>query len=607
LQILGRLRPNVTAAHAQAGLQPFFKAMLEEDTHRAGFPKVTAEDRRLFLASTLQLTPAPQGHSRLRRDLSQPLWFLFAATGVLLGLACLNVAGLFLARGSARGREIGTRLALGASRGRIGRQLLADGLLLSFAGGALGLALGPPAIRALISFLPREVASNALDASLSPRLVAFALLSSVAAGLLSSLAPAVQAGREDLISSLRERGGAGFGGIRLGKCIVTLQVAFSLILIVGAVLFMRSLSSLLAKGPGFDTSNLISFSLGPAKNAYSPDQARRLIRRIHAELRATPTTRNSAVARNLLLAGGSWNDAVTIQTDRRFTSQRDVEMNAVSPDFFATMRIPLLAGRGFDERDSRPIGESGRRSVIVNQAFANRYLAGRSPLGVRIGEGALSETKTDIEIVGVVGDISYSGLREQSEEAWFPIFEGDDTMGTFYVRASGAPEQAFQTIRQIVRQADPNLPILALRTVNEQVGRLLSTERLLAALSSSFGAVALLLSLIGIYGVMSFVVTRRTREIGIRVALGATSASAVRLILRDAVGMIAAGMAIAIPCAAALGRLVQSQLFGVTATDPATATAATAALVLAAGALAAAFIPAWRASKVSPTDALRLE
>jgi predicted permease len=605
MQILGRLSPDLTAAQAQAGLQPWFKAMLEEDTHRAGFPNITAEDRRLFLASTLQLTPAPQGHSGLRRSLSQPLWVLFAATGVLLGLACLNVAGLFLARGSARGREIGTRLALGASRGRIGRQLLADGLLLSFAGGALGVALGQPAIRALISFLPRDVASNALRASLSPRLVAFAFLASVVSGLLSSLAPALHAGRENLISSLRERGGTGLSGVRLRKCIVTLQVAFSLILIVGAALFMRSLSSLLAKGPGFDTSNLVSFSLDPQKNAYSQDQARQLIRRIHAELHAAPVTRNSAVARVLLLTGGSWNNPVTIQTDRRFTSEHDVEMNAISPGFFATMRIPLLAGRGFDEHDSRPIGETGRRSVIVNQAFVNRYLPGRNPLGVRIGIGALPETKTGIEIVGVVGDISYRGLRVQSEEAWFPIFEGDDSMGTFYVRVRGTPEQAFQTIRQIVHQADPQLSILAFRTVNEQVDRSLSTERLLAALSGSFGALALLLSLIGLYGVMSFVVTRRTREIGIRLALGATGGSAIRLVLRDALAMIAGGIAIALPCVAALGKLVQSQLFGVTATDP--ATVATAAVVLATGALAAAFIPAWRASNVNPTDALRLD
>ena len=605
MQIFGRLRMNLSAEQAQAGLQPWFKAMLEEDTHRAGFPNVTAQDRRLFLASTLQLTPAPQGHSKLRRNLSEPLWLLFAATGVLLGLACLNVAGLFLARGSARGREIGTRLALGASRSRIGRQLLADGLLLSFAGGALGIALGPPAIRALISFLPNDVASNALHASLSLRLVAFAFLCSLVSGLLSSFAPALHAGRDNLISSLRERGGTGFGGIRLRKCIVTLQVTFSLILVTGAVLFLRSLSSLLAKGPGFETSNLISFSLEPAKNAYSHDQARQLIRRVHAELRADPVTSNAAVARVVLLAGGSWSDPVTIQTDRRFTSEREVEMNAVSPDFFATMRIPLLAGRIFDARDSRPIGETGRRSVIVNQSFVNRYLAGRNPLGVRIGDGALPGTKTDIEIVGVVADVSYRGLREQSEEAWFPIFEGDDSIGTFYVRSSRTPEQAFQTIRRIVHQADPQLPILGFRTVNEQLNRSLSTERLLAALSGSFGALALLLSLIGLYGVMSFVVTRRTREIGIRVALGATGGSAVRLILRDAVTMIAAGMAIALPCVAALGKLIQSQLFGVTATDP--ATIATAALVLSAGALTAALIPAWRASHVNPTDALRLE
>jgi predicted permease len=605
MQIFGRLRPDLTAAQAQAGLQPWFKALLREDAHRAGFPNVTAEERRLFLASTLQLTPAPQGHSGLRRSLSQPLWFLFAATGLLLSLACLNVAGLLLARGSARGREIGTRQALGASRGRIGRQLLADGLLLSFAGGAFGIALGVPAIRALISFLPHDVASNGLHASLSPHLVAFAFLASVVSGILSSLAPALHAGRDNLISSLRERGGTGFGGIRLRKCIVTLQVALSLILIVGAALFMRSLSSLLAKGPGFETSNLVSFSLDPEKNDYSQDQARQLIRRVYAELRAAPVTQNSAVARVLLLTGGSWNNPVTIQTDHRFTTERDIDMNAVSPGFFATMGIPLLTGRGFDEHDSRPIGETGRRSVIVNQAFVHHYLAGRNPLGVRIGIGTFPGIKTDIEIVGVAADISYRDLREQYEEAWFPIFEGDDSMGTFYVRAHGTPLQAFQTIRHIVHQADPQLPILAFRTVSEQVSRSLSTERLLAALSGSFGALALLLSLIGLYGVMSFVVTRRTREIGIRLALGATGASAIRLVLRDAVVMIAGGIAIALPCVAALGKFVQSQLFGVTATDPATVTAA--AVVLAGGALAAAFIPAWRASNLSPTDALRLE
>jgi predicted permease len=605
MQILGRLRPGVAASQAQAGLQPWFRTWLEDNMRRPDFPTIAADRRRRYLASSLQLTPAPQGHSILRRRLSEPLWMLFAATGVLLGLACLNVAGLFLARGSARGREIGTRLALGASRSRIGRQLLADSLLLALAGGALGIALAPVAMRGLMRFLPPDGA-NALAATVSLRLLAFGFLASLAAGLLSGVAPALHAGRGGIVAGLRERAGTSFGGVRLRKCIVTLQVALSLVLVVGAALFVRSLTSLLAKGPGFDTSSLVSFELKPRRSGYSRADTSRLIRRIHSEVAVLPVTRSSAVVNNGLLLGGSWNDEVTIQSDRRSITDRDINLNAATPGFFATMGIRILAGRDFDQRDSRPAGETGRRSAIVTEAFVKRYLAGRDPLGVRIGVGSGPDVKPDIEIVGVVADFSYRGIREESQQAWFPIFEGaDDSGGTFYVRVRGTPEQVFQSIRQIVAKADPSLPILRFHTVDEQVSRSLSTERMLAALSASFGALALLLSLIGLYGVMSFVVTRRTREIGIRLALGATGASAIGIVLRDAAGMIAAGIAIALPCVAALGKLVQAQLFGVTATDP--ATIATAAMVLAAGALVAAFIPAWRASNVSPTDALRLE
>src|SRR5438445_793927 len=490
MQVLARLRPNLTPAQAQAGLQPWFKAWLQDNMLRPGFPIITTERRRDYLASTLQ------GHSPLRRSLSYPLWLLLVATGVLLGLASLNVAGLFLARGSARGVEIGTRLGLGASRGRIGRQLRADSVLLALAGGVLGVAVAPLAIRALIAFLPHDLAANNLHGTLSLRLLAFTFFASLTAGLLSGLAPALHAGGGSMVSSLRERAGTGFGGIRLRKCIVTLQVAFALILLIGAALFVRTLAGLLAKGPGFETSGILSFAIAPVKSGYSRADAARLVRRLDEEIRALPTTHNAAAARVAFLTGESWNNSITIQTDRRIVTDL-VNLNAVSPVFFST-------------------------------------------LGIRI-----------------------------------------------------------------VRQADPRLPILWFRTLDDQVNRSLTTERLLAALSGSFGALALLLSLIGLYGVMSFVVTRRTREIGIRLALGATGASAIGLVLRDAVTMVAAGMAIALPCVAALGKLLQSQLFGVTATDP--ATVAAAALVLGAGALAAAFIPAWRASNVSPTDALRLE
>ncbi|MGA2580732.1 MAG: ABC transporter permease, partial [Bryobacteraceae bacterium] len=296
LQILARLRSDVTLAQAQTGLQPWFKAWLADSTLRPGFPRISADHRHEYLATTLELTSAPQGHSVLRRNLAQPLWLLFAATGVLLGLACLNVAGLFLARGSARGREIGTRLALGASRSRIGRQIFADSLLLAVAGGVLGAAVAPMAIRGLIAFLPHELAANALRDTLSIRLLTFAFFASLAAGLLSGLAPALRAGGDGLVNSLRERGGTGFGGVRLRKAIVTLQVAFSLILLIGAALFLRTLTSLLAKGPGFDTSGLLSFTIAPSQNGYSDADASRLVRRLDEQVRALPAARSSAAA-----------------------------------------------------------------------------------------------------------------------------------------------------------------------------------------------------------------------------------------------------------------------------------------------------------------------
>ena len=386
MQVLGRLRPDMTLAQAQAGLQPWFKVMLDEDTRRAGFPRITAERRQRFLASTLELTPAPYGHSVLRRRLSQPLWVLFAATAVLLGLACLNVAGLFLARGSARDREISTRLALGASRGRIGRQLLADSILLALAGGSLGVVLAPLAMQALIAFLPRDAAANALQSVIDTRLLLFAFLVSVATGLLTGFAPALQAGQGALMSLLTHRAGTGSRGLRLRRAIVTAQIAFTLILVIGAALFVRTLAGLMAKGPGFDTSSLISFGIHPLRNGYSPSEATRLVRRIHDEIRASRSTKASAVARNQLLTGGSWNNFMAIQADQRIVTDRVIHMNAVSPGFFATLGTRIVVGRDFDERDSLPVNE-GRRVAIVNEAFVKRYFGGRNPLGSRIGQG----------------------------------------------------------------------------------------------------------------------------------------------------------------------------------------------------------------------------
>jgi len=613
MQILGGLKQNVSLAEAKTGLQPWFKAMLDEDTRRTDFSRFSAEQRRQFLASTLDLTAAPEGHSVLRHDLSRPLWVLFVATAVLLALACLNVAGLFLARGSARHREISTRLALGASRGRIGRQLLTDSVLLAFAGGLLGVVMAPVAVRALIAFLPHNTAANDLQANVDTRLLLFAFLISLVAGFLAGSAPALQAGRKSLDSSLRERGGTPSGGLALRRAIVTAQIAFTLVLVIAAGLFVRTLSGLLIKGPGFDTSSLISFGIKPALNGYSGAEESRLIRRITEGLRDSSSIQASAIAHDQLLLGGTWSNSLTIQARERYITDREVQMNAVTPGFFATLGARIVAGRDFNEHDalnviaanqSLPVSQSGQRAVIVNEAFVKRYFGGRNPLGARVAMGSAPDAKPDSEIVGVVGNISYRDVREQWEQAYFPI--GTELSGSnFYVRFRGTPESAFRSIRAILHNADPTLPISYFRTLDEQIDRSLNTERMLAALSSSFGTLALLLTLVGLYGVMSFVVTQRTREIGIRLALGASRWSAIWLILRDASAMILMGIGIGLPLVWVLGRLVESQLYGVKSSD--STVICITVLILCSTGLSAALIPAHRASGVSPTDALRAE
>ena len=602
MQVVGRLRPEVTLPRARTALQPWFKAMLREDMRLAGFPALTAERRQQFLASTLDLTPAPQGHSPLRRRLARPLWVLLAATGMLLCLACLNVAGLFVARGSARGREVATRLALGASRGRIARQLMADSLAIAAAGGVLGIVLAPFAMRALVAFLPEDVAPTALHAAIDGRLLIFTLLVSVATGVLTGAAAAFQASRGAMMPSLRDRTGAA-GGVRLRRVFVTLQVAFTLILVLGALLFGRTLAALSAKGPGFDTSTLIAVGIDPVRNGASPAEAERLTRRIHDDIRAGSETVRAALVRNELLTGGSWNDYMTVDGAARVTTEREVHLNEVTPAFFGTLGAGILAGRGFDEHDSESVGEGAWRVAIVNEAFARRYLPGRNPIGARIGIGEGPDVRPEIEVVGVAANISYRAVREEWEQVFFPMVSPRG--GTFYVRFRGTADAAFRSIRTILRRADPTLPLTVARTLDEQVSRSLSTERMLASLTAGFGAIALLLALVGLYGVIAFAVTQRTREIGIRMALGATRLATLWMVLRDALLMVAVGVALALPLIWALGRVVESQLYDITPTDPATVIAAT--VVIVGASLGAALIPARRAATVNPTDALRCE
>jgi predicted permease len=522
-----------------------------------------------------------------------------------LGLVCLNVSGLFLARASTRVREIATRLALGASSGRLTRQLLAESLLIALAGGLLGIALAPLGVRVLIAFIPRGISANALHAGIDSRLLLFALLVTVIAGIVSGLAPAFQSGQCSLASSLRERGGTAFGRVRLRKIIVTAQIALALTLVVGAGLFVRTFDALITKGPGFVTSSLVSFGIDAMRGGYSNAEGEKMMAHVEDAIHRSPMIQKSAIARNPLLTGGSWNNQVTIFADQRIVTDRLVHLNAVTPGFFETLGIKLLAGRNFDDHDVSPPGRPGWRSAIVSAGFVKRYLAGRNPLGTRICLDRRPDAKPTMEIVGVMSDFSYRGLRDDTEQAYFPFYEGEHPFGTFYVRVRGNPEPALESLRAIVRSAAPTLPMTDFRTLDEQVHRSLNAERMLANLSGSFSTIALLLSLVGLYGVMSFVATQRTHEIGIRLALGARRWSTIWLVLRDGLVMILSGICIGLPIVLALGRLVESQLFQVKSWDPAVIAIAILALSLAG--LGATLLPAHRASGVNPTDALRVD
>ena len=555
LHVFARLKPGITLQQAQAGLQPWFKAMLEADTKREGWPRVTDQQRQRFLASTLEVLPASEGRSDLRLRLERPLLVLLAATALVLLLACLNVANLSLARAFVRRREIALRLALGATGRRIARDQLVQSGILALGGGALGVFLAPTVTAVLISLLPQDTTVD-LTSAVNPRVFLFTLGVALATGLLFGLVPAMQSSRAQPVSALKEESATVAGGVGLRKALVVGQIALALVLLIGAGLFVRILTSLRGQGPGFATTNLLSFRVDPARIGYGQTQARKLMRELLIAVRSLPEVESAGLSAAQLLGGGSWNTGLTVESERRFATDRAVHLNAISPGFFGSLGASFISGRDFDDRDSRDTKDEDLfHSAIVNESFAKRYFGDRSPLGTRWGIGNKPDTRADIEIVGVVKTFSYRGLRETDDQAFFPYFESAISAGGFYVRTRIQSESAFSSIRTAVRQLDPSLPVTGLRTLDDQLDRSLVNERLLAILASAFAALAILQAVVGLYGVMSFVVSRRTREIGIRLALGASRREAVWLIVREAAIMVAAGLAMALSAVWGLGPL----------------------------------------------------
>ena len=603
----GRLKPGESMKQAQAGLQPLFHQMLDMEVQEKEFAKAAPLTKQNFLKMSLELIPASTGgYSFLRDQYSKPLLVLTAIVGLVLLIACANVANLLIARATSRQKEIALRLALGASRGRIVSQLLVESLILAFAGGGIGLALAVWMDDALLGFLPQGASPLAISSSPDWRILAFNFGVAALTGIIFGLVPALQAARPDVAPTLKDEVGsiAGGAGAGMRKGLVAAQVMLSLLLLIGAGLFIRSLRNLKDLDPGFQTRNLLTFSVNPTSNGYKKERSAEFYRQLKESLDASPGVGSSAFAVVALIDNDEWDSSVTVESYKTKPGEWiDPHMNYVSADFFKTIDVPILAGREFRASD----GAGAPMVAIVNEKFARRYFGGTNAVGKHMGMGGDPGTKLDITVVGVVRDTKYEDMRTATpEEMYIPYAQTTFQSGlTFYVRTARNPEQTFTTIRRLENLIDPNVPVYAMRTLEKQMDDSLVTERLVASLSSGFGLLATLLAGIGLYGVMAYMVARRTREIGIRVALGASSGTIVWLVMKEVLMLAGIGIGIGLPAAWILTRFVQTQLYGIAPDDPRAMAFATLGILLIMG--IAGYVPARRAMRVDPMRALRWE
>jgi predicted permease len=605
-EVFGRLKPGMTMEKAQAGLQPLFHQILNREVTEKPFAKASPIVKQEFLKMWMEAMPGSKGRSNLRRTYSKPLFALMGIVGLVLLIACSNLANLLIARASARQKEIAVRLALGAGRGRLIRQLLMESLVLAVVGGSLGVGLAVMLDRALIDFLPSGHTPLSLSSTPDWTVLGFTFAISLLAGAGFGLIPALQSTRPKLADTLKDQAGAVIrgGSAQLRKGLVVAQVSLSLLLLIGAGLFVQSLRNLKTLNPGFEVRNLLAFDVDPTMSRYDPKWTADYYRRLRERLSALPGVESHTFAVVPVLEDNEWDNWVTIEGYSAKQDERpDPHMQYCSPGFFKTLKIPVLLGRDFNERD----GDGAPKVGIVNQKFVKRYFGGADPLGRHLGMGIDPGTKLDIQIVGVVGDTKYESMRDEIPyELYVPSDQqGFANGGTVYVRAQGDPTHLFNTLRAAVRAVDAGVPMYGMRTLADQVQISLLTERLLATLSSVFGCLATLLAALGLYGVMAFMVARRTREIGIRMALGAGQGAVVWMVLRETLTLAALGVGIGLAGAYGVTRLIQAQLFGVAPTD--LLTLAAASLGTAAVTALAGYIPARRATGIDPMSALRFE
>jgi len=605
LAIMGRLKPGMSRARTEEAVRPGYRSILEDELPLKS--RLRAETRQRFLEKRILLDDGSKGRQILQVDAKKPFLILMGMASLALLIACANVANLLLARGAARQREIAVRMALGAWRWRLMRQFLLESLLLSLIGGAVGLVVAAWTIQGLVASIPPSVGALGLSTDLNPRLLGFALALSTLTGLLFGVAPAARATRLNLEATLREQGSSVSGGlssVRFRKALVVSQIVLTTVLLVGAGLFARSLNNLNRLDLGLRADHLIAFSVAPELNGYSPLRTIAFFDDLRQGIAALPGVRSVSAAEIPILTDSNSSSNVTIEG---YQAQEHEDMNIynnrIGPDYFAMMGIPLLGGREFTVAD----GAGGPKVAIINETAARRFFANRNPLGSHFAFGAGDKVRPDIEIVGVVKDSKHATVREEKRLFAYLPYAQKTELGriTFYARTDQDVASIAPSLRREVERRDSNLPIYDLKSLRRQADESLFNDRFLTFLSICFGLLAAALAAIGLYGVMAYTVTRRIREIGIRIALGATQGRMAWLILREVALLALAGLLAGVPLAFALGRAAESLLFGVKAGDP--LIFAAASLLLALVALLGGYLPARRAAKVDPMVALRRE
>jgi len=606
LNLIGRLKPGYTMARAQSATDAVYRAILESEVAGIRNDIGSGKERDEFLNHRAQLRPAAQGINNLRRSWEKPLEALMGMVGLVLLIACANLAGLMLARASGRQKEIAIRLAIGASRWALVKQLLVEGLLLSIAGGALALVVAGWSVDALVRLLPGDATGQWLTGAIDWRLMGFCFALALASGLLFTLAPAWQTSRPDVADTLKNQAtsvASAGGAARFRKAVVTAQMALSLLLIVGAGLFSTSLTHLMHVNLGFHGERLLMFQMDATLSRPQVANAVAFYRDFQDRLAAAPGVTAVASASGAPFSGDNRGGNITVEGYRPKPDEyTGADVLAISPGFCAALRLPLREGREFTYRDNG----AAPKVVVVNETFARRYFAGRDALGHHMMFGSSNHPVLDMEIVGVVADFHKEVRDKQKETVMIPYAQWKTPEGvTFFVRGAENADAIVSTVRQVAREADPNVPIRRPRPLDVVVQDSIYTDRLIALLSTAFGILATLLAAIGLYGVLAYAVARRTPEIGIRVAMGALPRDVLGMVLKEAGSMAVVGVAVGLAGAWALSRYIKSELFGVNADDP--VIFATAAFVLLAAAFLAAYGPGRRASRIDPIRALKYE